>query len=731
MVTADSGPPASYFRISFSILASMLVSAVLMSFLHTHGKFILTEYLAYYLWFIPPILLIEVVYFRFLRGSGEENVFWQGLIPGLVLFLFLLIALCSSLNEHRWFYFIEWRHGHVPGFHYFHAGIIQFIFLTQLLIPLFLLFRKKTSLITALVLIIFQILCLAVFFQKTGGHALYRDDHACFIYRIWEFIRTCPQFLNYNPDWNAGVYDFSGVTTGAVSLGFLFWPLWKLFPVEAVYTPALAISFIVMVPFLYVFCLRIIGGSWTQAWCAGIMAIGVSQYYFLWMLRYGTPGALLTAAFLGPFASCVFRVIWLDKREWWLALMLVLSAFFLVLWPPGIMMGCGVFIALILSVFKWSWKKILFLLICFALFILLYFPIMKVLFQPSMMHAISNDFSCGGNFVRESIFNYQVLARGWRHLGNTIKEGNPLLIFFGLGGIFFLPQKKIRYWFIPILVFLILLTGWGREINNELQLTRTAIPMFFIAVIPAGLWLGQLLEAKNIRLILVKAALIALLIMSGWSCMKIYKNRSLIRYSTIPPDICAMTGWIRENVPADGRILLAGPAIHAYGGGHAETLPYLSGREMLSADYVQFETAGRVDYFPPDEFRKTKDGLFKYMDLYNVTHVIAWDEPWKDVFRVYPDHYEEIITFDGKTIFKVNRSSCLFLKGEGEVKADFNLIQVHTDNASDDIVIKYNWLEGLKAPAPVEIYPFDAGYGIKFIGIHPHGQEDITIRYKN
>ncbi len=72
-----------------------------------------------------------------------------------------------------------------------------------------------------------------------------------------------------------------------------------------------------------------------------------------------------------------------------------------------------------------------------------------------------------------------------------------------------------------------------------------------------------------------------------------------------------------------------------------------------------------------------------------------------------------------------------FFKGAGTVKAGFNIIQIYVDDYKDDVVIKYNWLDGIKTQAPVEIYPFDAGYDIKFIGIRPHGQGDIVVRYKN
>lgn len=720
----------SHLRVTISALFAVLAGSILMSFLHTKGNLFLAEYLEYYLWFVPFILMIEVIRYRRLSGI-EETTSSINIAPGVVLFVFLLLALCSSHNEHPWFYFIEWRHGHVPGFYHFKAGIIRFIFLTQILVPYFLFSRKKISLVTAVITVFFILLCSGVFLWATKGQALYRDDHACFIYRLWEFSKTFPQFINYNPDWNAGAYDCSIVTTGAVSLGFLFWPLWKIFSIEAVYTYACAVSFIALVPLLCVFSLRIIGGSWTSAWCAGLLSIGVSQHYFVWLFCYGTPGALLTSAFLVPFASCVFRVIWLDKREWWLAVVLVLTAFFLVMWPPGVIMGTGVLLSVIFSFWKWSKKKILFLVLCFIAFFILYFKIFAIIAGPAIVSDVSTDFYFNSFSSFLSILNYKTLVNGWHHLGGEIQEGHHLLIFFGLGGIFFLTQRGVRYWYLPILIFLMILSGWGSEFTSELQLTRMCIPMFFVSVVPASLWIGRLISIKRARLSLLQAALVSLLVLGGWSCVQMYKNRGFARYITILPEIRQMAEWIQKNVPQDGRLLFAGPTLHAYGNGHAVVLPYLAKREMLAADYVQFSTTPGVEYFPPVRYRDSKEELFRYMDLYNITHVVTWDENYKEIFRAYPDQYREEVTIAEKTFFTVNRNSTMFLRGSGTVKSDFNLIQVHTDNPEEDIVIKYNWLDGLSVEEPAEILPYDAGDGIKFIGIHPNGQKDIFIRFKS
>jgi hypothetical protein len=711
-------------------IAAVLVSALLLFALHTYKKLILVEYLAYYLWFIPPVLIIMFLYRNYVQSNLQEDSIKE-LLPGIILFIFLLLALVSSHNHFKWFYFLKWRHAPVAGFHYFEAGFIQFIFITQLLIFLFLLPKRKTAAVIGMVFVFIQIICLWKFISVTNGEPLYRDDHPCFIYRIYEFLNTFPRFLNYNPEWNAGTEDCSGVTTGAVSLMFLFWPIWKIFGVFASYTYVYGILFIILMPLLYVLSLRIMGGDWASAWSAGILSIIVSHYYFLWLARYGTPGAAFSSALLVPFSACVYRGIWLNKREWWLFLALILTGFFLVLWPPGIVMGVGVFFALIVNFKRLSKKNILFLLLCFGVFFALYFRIFLIIFSPSSVSETMGSFNCSrDNTSLFSLFNLKVFMEGLCNLRDHIMEGNPILIFFGIGGILFLRNYGVKCLYIPIMVFVMIFTAWGDHISTELQFTRMGVPMFFISVVPAALWISDFLKSKNLKLVIIQPALISLLMLTGWNCVRLYGNEWFVSFETIPQDTKELISWIRTNTSEKGRILLSGATLHAYGGGHANVLPYLTKREMLASDYVLFSTYGDAPDFPPPEFRETKEKMAEYMDRYDITNVIVWDDPWKALYRKYPEQFEEAVVIADKVVFKVKRNANIFFKGKGEVTANFNSIKVTVDNPSEECVIKYNWINGLYATPPSEIYPFDAGYGIKFIGIKPNGKKNIQIQWR-
>jgi len=711
-----------------NLFAVLFACGVLMAFLHTQGKVILKGFFVYYVLLIPTVLMVEIVRMRDVYPK-EEDERDSNTVVGIILYVFLLLVLVSSLNNQRWFYFLKWGYLGGPGFSFLESGIIQFILLTQFFTLLFLFPRKSTTLISAMVLVGVQILCLYVFLSGTGGEPLFKDDHPCFIYRVWEFAKTFPQLINYNPDWNAGVIDYSPVETGAISLGLLFWPIWKIFGVLAAYTSVYGVLFIVVIPFLYVLSLRIIGGNWISACAAGVLSLGVSQFYFLWLLNFGTPGACLSSAFIVPFSACVFRVLWLDKREWWLGVMLVLSGFFLVMWPPGIVMGLGVLLALGLNYRQCSRDKMFFLVVCLLAFLVIYFKVLAIIARPSTVGDVAGNISSGTGSPA-LFFDKNVLVCALKEIRGHLTGGNPLLVVFGLGGLFFLPYSGVKQWYMPILLFLMFFAGWGDFVSKELQFVRMGVPMFFVLIVPTSMWIGWFLTKKNMRFSIAQAGLIALLVLTGTNCMQIYRNQGVVRFWTIPDDIQELTGWIRDNTSKEGRILFAGSTIHEYGGGHAVVLPYLTDRAMLAADYVQFSTSGPQDYFPPSEFRAEKEKLSQYMDLYNITHVIAWEDDWKKIFTQYPDMYKEVKKVNEMSVYSVDRRPSYVLKGDATVSADFNVINVHTEKPSEEIVIKFNCLDGLKTGKPAELFSYNAGNGIKFIGIHPNGCKDIRISYK-
>lgn len=710
------------------------LAAGLLLLLHVQGKILRPEWLGYLFWLLPPALLLRRARQLWKPGAViRENI--HVVLPLVWLSAGALLYVFSSAALHRWFYFLKWF-PETSGPHFAASGIERTVFLTALLWPFFLFGCKRRALLLLLVLLAVQYQSFRNLLEQTGGEALYRDDHPSFMFRLWTLGRTFPQLRNYSPFWNGGTVDFVGTTSGTSSVGLFLWPLWRWAAVHRVYTYAFGFVFIVVVPFLAFASLRVAGADRTAAAAAGLMALGVSQHYFLWLLHFGTIGACFTYAFLLPVAALAYRVVWLGRTDKRTAIALVIASFFLLQWPPGALIGAPLVLSLLFSARRWTRRKLLFLAACGLATLVLYAPTLLLMWRhgSDQMQYVTQTEAASASALRQWL-NVPALREAADYVLWHMREANPLLIFLGIGGVFVLRPRSVRIWILPLLAVLGVLTGLGREWLPKMQLSRMAIPMMLVAVFPAALAVSRILRTRDHRLALARAAVTSLLVMGAWNVTRFYDNKGPGRFNTLTSQVRDLNAWIRETTPEDGRVLFAGATVHTYGRGHVAYLPVLTGREMMACDYYHFPT-DTVEYnYPPRAFRQSPAHTRKFMDLYNVMHIVTRYGNWIRFFRQHPEDYREVRTFGGGdvdvTAFEVRRESSLFLRGNGTVRADFNRIDVRLEDPVQEAVIKYNWSDGLSAPEPVELFPHEEDEDVRLIGIRPHGQDRFSIRFRS
>jgi hypothetical protein len=80
-------------------------------------------------------------------------------------------------------------------------------------------------------------------------------------------------------------------------------------------------------------------------------------------------------------------------------------------------------------------------------------------------------------------------------------------------------------------------------------------------------------------------------------------------------------------------------------------------------------------------------------------------------------------------VFQVLQPVSLFARGGGSIRSDLNVLVVTLTDPAAEAVIKYNWQAGLAA-AEAEIYPVEAGAGVRWIGIRSRGAALIHIRFQ-
>jgi hypothetical protein len=647
----------------------------------------------------------------------------------------LAIYLVSPAGTERGFYFADWFNldRGLAG-----AGLARWLALTLLLVPA--LGWGRLRAVTPLLLLAacgVIALCAMKFFGATQGLALHRDDHPSMMFRLWLVLHTFPQAVNYSPFWNGGVLDSTPITSGIQGLALLLWPFWKSLPVHEAYTPGIGILYLLVLPALAALAVRLAGGDRRAALVAALLGLGISRHFFLWALHFGTVGASLAMAFVMPVAGALYRVVVLQQRGRWTAVILTLCLFFTLQWPPGALMLAVLGLGVLVGIRPWNLRTVGFLAGCGAVALLLDVNGLRAILDKSTsplsftMQQTPEKAAAQPDEkpVSEPAAAPSPAQDGWRKLRAHAVEAHPLLVFLGLGGALFAGGAPLRRFFGPVLLGFAALGAWGPMILPNLQVERLVLPGLFAAVIPAALLTGRVLAQESRASLLPRAALLSLLVMGGQAVSRIYANQTTAPFITLNDQVRTLVAQVKNRTPADGRVLFAGSMVHAVGRGHVAYLPVLTGAEMMACDYYHFPPK-MVEYnYPPRAFRTNDAVTARFMDLYDVTHVVTFRRDWLKYFAARPDTYEKVGQVDDLELFRVLRPPNRFLQGQGKVRATMNRIEVELADGHAEAVIKYNWIKGLRAEPPAEIYPFEALPGLTLTGIRPHGARHVVITY--
>ena len=710
-------------RINTSHRVALLVGLVLIGLTHPGGRLLRVELLPALLWAIPGIV--------WLRRQRLKSAFYDEQDKGdsalWIMLALLFVHLFSSAVSHPYFYFGGWLPSEQHNVMSMASGVSRFALLTTVFAVLLAWRKPRLIWLLVLVLVVSQVFCIDGLIHRTHGAALYRDDHPSFLYRLWVMARSLPRLFFYDPSWNGGCMSYCSVPSGLVPYGLLFWPFWRFVPLQVVYTPILCVVFILLLPGMAILSARVMRASWKSALCCGILALGSNWYYLLFLLKFGTVGSLFCTAFILPVAAALYRVLWLDKMEWWTAILLIVSSACLLAWPGAAFIAIPIGVGILASMARMTRRKWLFLSLCALAIAVLCLPLYEGLRRHSRM----------GSFVAVDTFSGSLLtalSQGADQLRRTCHHVNPLVLFLGIGGVWLTGLRGGCTFFLPMLMVLMLLAGWGDEFKPVFQFARLSIPMALLACLPAGLVCGRFLEGRRgWKREAACAALLALLTLSGYATSRYYRQGAG-EFSTMSNVMQSVTEWIETHTDKHARILFAGSTTHGYGGGHVAFLPVLCDREMMACDYFHFSPK-LVEYdYPPRQWRKRgEEAIWRFFELSNVGYILTIHSHWKQHLRRFPTHYEEITTFRQNrnhiTIFRVKRPSSFFLKGRGKISTGPNAIFVKTSDTDEEMVIRYNWHDGLRAEPGVELFPVEVDEGVQFIGIRPRGVSEFKIQY--
>ncbi len=562
--------------------------------------------------------------------------------------------------------------------------------------------------------------------RATGGNALYRDDHASFLFRMWVVGRSALGPVAWVPFWEAGHVDSSAAVTGGWLLGLPVWLMGERSLPHTIYTPLAALAVILLPPIAAAIGARLAGLRVIGCAAASLLALGVSRGWFVWTLRFGTVPAGLSAAMFPLAAGVAARVLDNPRPSARHAAAWAAVLIGLVHWPLGTIMALPLALGLLISPSLWTPRRFVVLATGTAAAALALAPVVFAI----LAHAHVSEFVAS---PAESGLNWAAFARGARRLPDLVAQAHPLLIALGIAGAPLWPQRTSRLMIWTALSGLAILSLWGDLAPKELQLTRAQIPLLMLAILPAAHLLERLLVSSDRRVSLAGAAALGLLALGAYEVIRQYGNRTNTPYAAMGDEPLMLAEWIERNVPPGARVLFAGPTVHAYGGGHVAYLPVLSGRSMLACDFYHFSPSRREYEYPPRAFRANDENVFEFLDLYNIAAVITYHDHWLRFLRQHPDRFEEAARFgrEGRRIaFLVRRPPPgLFLKNSGRVQERINGLDITLDDPHSTAVLRYRWAEGLSATPPARALPIEGPHGLQWIRIEPNGLPEVRIRW--
>ena len=620
-----------------------------------------------------------------------------------------------------YFYFSRWFPNEAfPGLT--KATAFRFLILVFLFLAVWRYAKSGLKFILPLVFVYAVYECGQEFWQETKGAALFKDDHPSFMFRLWMFGEIFPKLICYNPFWNAGQISYYMIPSGALIPGILLWPLWSIADVEQVYTPALMFFYLLFVPGLVAVSVRLVGGSWSAAHIGALLGLAVTREHFLWLLHYGTLGYTLSMPLLLLAIALLCGALKKQYLSWGALIALVISSVLYLCWPAGIIFGIPLLIALALNAKLLNRELCGRGLVAAVLIGLCMLPLVLAM----QHHSRLSDLSALSH-------HHRAVSSVLVDFGMQLLKGHPLILCFGLFGVFFLEDKIVRRFFVPMILGLLIFTAFGDLWKPQYEVKRAALALFYVGAIPAALYIDDLFKRREKLWAVPSAIAISLLVVTGMSASRFYANQCLENYNTLRPYMQELKEWVGNNTESNERLMFAGPTRHAYGGGHVAYLAKQMNRELFACDYYAFSER-LTDYeFPPLPYRNTQQGVAEYVQLYDIDYAISYHRDWVYFFRKNPDLYQETakVKAGERTVvlFKIKTDSTRFYEGSGQVQAALNKINVTLDNAQQRAVIKYHWVDNLVVDTPASIAPFEVGKH-RFIAIEPNGMSEVKIRHE-
>ncbi len=612
------------------------------------------------------------------------------------------------------------------GYNLFQGPSIRGEVLLATLLCAFLLKRRWLHAFLFPLLLVTLVLLWHCFNSTAQGRLLTSDDHSSFILRLTLLRDNFPNIPFFYPFWNGGMDARDFFATGSLNLFFIFLPILIFAQPIVVYNFIVCSVAFLILPIATFLGARILKMRFAESALAGLLTLTSSLLLYRWGLKYGTMGFFTTAALVPLNLALAIRIISSpNDLRWPLILSSVITFTLMLFWSPsGVVFIPTIIAALITLRSLVRSLKVATLVVALLSINLPWIAVFVSVSKVAQFATIETDSKEGSAkpveyrakssvptpaellrlFGEDKAEFFTALERiseeSLKHLRESAISTNPLILFFALPGIFLFTGKE-RYLYLATSLWLLFLGTFVAVLKPQLELERMLVVLTLVGATPAARALSLLFEKASLpsaaKLSIVSAALCGGFVFSGPLVSgSIVKNRSLEQIHFASDALYQLAEYFREN-SRGGRVLFSGFALHELDEGHLAPLSVLAKTPLMASS--PFHNLWRYrQIFPPSFIgRQESGGIEEYLDLYNVSLVLAHEKQWREYFQSKPELYREEKRIGPYLIFsRTSFPNSYILKGSAD-----EITQLENGVSfiprSSEIVLRFNYFPFLEA----------------------------------
>ncbi len=581
------------------------------------------------------------------------------------------------------------------------------------------------------------ILLIATFVSESDGELLLADDHAMFLFRLRLLKEHFPSIPFWSPLWNTGFDARDFFATGALNAFLISSPLVYLFAVESVYNVIIISILWVLVPGCSYAASRILGGNRTASCIAALLACSVSLIWYRWALKYGTIGFITSTALLPLVFALALHFIESPKPRWRDCLALALLSSLMFLWSPSALavLPLGIVVLPRLPKLILSPRHLLTAVLIASLNL----PWIAMMWTVSNVGSFLHAESAGApstieaSETEEEYHAHDAAAHvepppkpSFRHrrgsldarramqaLHTQATATNPLLVIFSVPAILALGRGR-RFGYALTAAWLLFLGTFGVSLKPQLELDRMATIASMLCVVPVSAYLVRLFESATTSRWRWMASVLAggFLLASPLSASTIIQNRSGEQYQFQNEHTKKLIEFLAQS-ETPGRVLFSGCILHEVNGAHIAPIALWVNKQLIATSFAH-NIWQYTQPIPASYLKQGEAGIRDYLDLMNVTLVLAHEGDWLNIFWRHPAEYREVYVGPKLHAFeRVAYQPTYFLEGDGRDYA-FTSGSVSFTPLTERVVLKLKYFPFLTS-SQCQLKAFRPGPELEFV----------------